>query len=219
MSLLTKPFFFRVIRSSVLSQVIPSRRVSSVVFSSVQTKNSFNLSSVSSRSFFSRSIMSAAAHPIAVGQKIPAGLKFQEKVPSQEKPGDVDADSFFKGRKIVIFAVPGAFTPGCSKTHLPGYVQDADKIKGKGVAEIACIATNDAWVMEAWGENQHATGKIRMLSDASGEFTKALGLPINTPGALTLRSQRYSAVVEDGVITQLNIDSGLSCSLSNNLKL
>jgi len=161
----------------------------------------------------------AAAHPIAVGQRIPAGLKFQEKVPSQEKPGDVDVDAFFKGKKVVIFAVPGAFTPGCSRTHLPGYVQDAEKIKAKGVAEIACIATNDAWVMEAWGEQHKATGKIRMLSDASGEFTKALGLPINASGALVLRSQRYSAVVEDGVVTQINVDSGLSCSLSINLKL
>jgi len=163
--------------------------------------------------------VSAATKPIEVGQRIPKGLKFQEKLPSQEKPGDVDVDAFLKGRKIVLFAVPGAFTPGCSKTHLPGYVTDHEKIKGKGVAEIACIATNDAWVMEAWGEQHKATGKIRMLSDASGEFTKALGLGKDIPGALALRSQRYSTVVEDGVVTQLNIDSGLSCSLSNNLKL
>ena len=109
--------------------------------------------------------------------------------------------------KVVLFAVPGAFTPGCSKVHLPGYVANADDLKSKGVDTIACVAVNDAWVMDAWAKDQGAQGKILMLADGSGDFTKAMDLVMDGSGiGLGLRSQRYAAVIEDGVITDLQVE-------------
>jgi peroxiredoxin len=116
------------------------------------------------------------------------------------KTGDVLA----KG-KVVLFAVPGAFTPGCSKTHLPGYVQGADELKAKGVDTIACIAINDAYVMDAWGKAQGVGDKIVMLADGDGAFTKALGLEADMP-AMGLRSKRYSMLIEDGVVKDLELE-------------
>lgn len=131
------------------------------------------------------------------------------------------ADLSAKG-KVVVFAVPGAFTPGCSKTHLPGFVSSADKLKGSGVNEIVCLSVNDPFVMQAWGKDQGAADKVRMLADVSGEFTKAVDLGVELAPLGGYRSKRYSMVVENGVVTQLNVEpdgTGLSCSLADKLTI
>ncbi|WP_428774363.1 peroxiredoxin [Vibrio sp.] len=112
----------------------------------------------------------------------------------------------FAGKKVVLFAVPGAFTPTCSEAHLPGYVALADQLKAKGVDMIACIAVNDAFVMHAWGEAQNAN-EIRMLADGDGSFAKALGLEMDTAGFGGIRSQRYAMIVDDGVVSLLNVEA------------
>ncbi|MBO2605824.1 peroxiredoxin [Shewanella algae] len=112
----------------------------------------------------------------------------------------------FAGKKAVLFAVPGAFTPTCSKAHLPGYVVLADELKAKGVDIIACVSVNDAFVMKAWGEAQNA-GEIMMLADGDGTFTKALGLEMDTGAFGGLRSQRYAMVIDDGVVSLLNVEA------------
>ena len=142
-----------------------------------------------------------------VGDKIPdvdVRVMNAEGAPETVKSGEV------LGRgKVVLFAVPGAFTPGCSKIHLPGYVANADELKAKGVDAIACIAVNDAWVMDAWSKDQGAEGKVLMLADGSGDFTKAMDLVMDGSGfGLGMRSQRYAAVLQDGVIQSLDIDEG-----------
>lgn len=114
-------------------------------------------------------------------------------------------EDLFAGKKVVLFAVPGAFTPTCSEEHLPGYVTLADKIKAKGVDNIICLAVNDAFVMNAWGK-VHNADEITMLADGAGDFTKAIGLDMDTGAFGGLRSQRYSMLVEDGCVTQLNIE-------------
>ena len=109
--------------------------------------------------------------------------------------------------KVVLFAVPGAFTPGCSKVHLPGYVANADDLKAKGVTTIACVAVNDAWTMGAWAESQGAGDKIVMLADGNGDFADAMDLVMDGTGiGLGKRSKRYAAVIEDGVITSLDVE-------------
>jgi peroxiredoxin len=117
--------------------------------------------------------------------------------------------------KVVLFAVPGAFTPGCSKIHLPGYVEHADELKAKGVTTVACIAVNDPWVMDAWADAQGAKGAVTMLADGNGDFTRAMGLEFDGAVAgLGLRSQRYAAVIEDGVITSLEVEPGAGVDVS-----
>ncbi len=118
----------------------------------------------------------------------------------------VSASQFFSGKKVVLFAVPGAFTPTCSAHHLPGFVVLADEIKAKGVDIIACISVNDAFVMRAWGEQQNAEA-ITMIADGGANFTKALGLEMETGDFGGIRSQRYAMVIENGVITKLNIEA------------
>ncbi|BCV51864.1 peroxiredoxin [Shewanella algae] len=112
----------------------------------------------------------------------------------------------FAGKKAVLFAVPGAFTPTCSEAHLPGYVVLADELKAKGVDIIACVSVNDAFVMKAWGEAQNA-GEIMMLADGDGAFTKTLGLEMDTGAFGGLRSQRYAMVIDDGVVSLLNVEA------------
>lgn len=112
----------------------------------------------------------------------------------------------FAGKKAVLFAVPGAFTPTCSEAHLPGYVVQADELKAKGVDIIACVSVNDAFVMKAWGEAQNA-GEIMMLADGDGAFAKALGLEMDTGAFGGLRSQRYAMVIDDGVVSLLNVEA------------
>jgi peroxiredoxin len=116
------------------------------------------------------------------------------------------ADVLGHGR-VVLFAVPGAFTPGCSRIHLPGYVEGADELLGKGVDRIACVAVNDAWVMDAWGKEHGVGDKILMLADGSAVFTRAMGLEVDrTALGMGVRSQRYSALIDDGVITTLDVE-------------
>ena len=141
-------------------------------------------------------------------------IKVGDKIPSvtlQHKTADgiqsVATDDFFKGKKVVVFAVPGAFTPTCSAKHLPGFVKNAEAIKGKGVDEIACVAVNDAFVMDAWGKDQKAEGKVTMLADGSAKFAKALGLDLDLiDRGLGTRSQRYAMVVDNGKVTLLNVE-------------
>jgi peroxiredoxin len=141
---------------------------------------------------------------IKVGDKIPSGIKLKQKTADGMK--DVMSDDYFKG-KVALFALPGAFTPTCSAKHLPGFVEKAGEIKGKGVGKIGCLSVNDAFVMEAWGKAHNADGKVDMLADGSGDFTRAVGLELDlTPNGMGKRSQRYSMLVEDGVVKALNVE-------------
>ncbi len=139
---------------------------------------------------------------INVGDRIPDAtlMKLGDKGPMPVKTSD-----YFKGRKVIVFALPGAFTPTCSNQHLPGFIQKSDVIRAKGVDEIACLSVNDAFVMGAWGKQQGAEGKVTMLGDGNGEFTKKLGLDFDGSGfGMGTRSLRYSMLVEDGVVKSLN---------------
>ncbi|KHT64698.1 peroxiredoxin [Photobacterium gaetbulicola] len=123
-------------------------------------------------------------------------------------------DELFANKRVVLFAVPGAFTPTCSEAHLPGYVVLADKIKATGIDIIACVAVNDAFVMHAWGE-VHNAKEIMMLSDGDASFTKALGLEMDTASFGGLRSQRYAMVIDHGVVTKLNVEKPGQFEVSN----
>lgn len=149
---------------------------------------------------------------IKVGDTIPACTL---KTMGTEGPVDITTDEIFKGKKVLLFAVPGAFTPGCTITHLPGYVVNADKIKAKGVDTIACMAVNDAFVMDAWGKSQNAE-ELLMLGDGNGDFTRALGLELDARGfGLGTRSQRFAMLVEDGVVKHLNVEDGPGIKVSS----
>lgn len=139
---------------------------------------------------------------INVGDKLPGStfVKMTENGPEQ-----VHSDEFFKGRKVALFSVPGAFTPTCSAKHLPGFVEKADQLKAKGIDEIACTAVNDAFVMGAWGKDQN---KVTMLADGNGTFPKAVGLEMDgSKFGMGTRGQRFSMVVNDGVVEQLNVEA------------
>lgn len=141
---------------------------------------------------------------ISVGDKIPAATM---TTMTPDGPGPVSTEDFFSGKKVVLFAVPGAFTPTCSAKHLPGFVTQADEILAKGVDAIACMSVNDVFVMHAWGENAGVADKVVMLADGNGDFTKAIGLEMDGTGfGMGIRSQRFAMIVEDGVITELNIE-------------
>jgi peroxiredoxin len=149
---------------------------------------------------------------IKAGDKIPSGTL---KIMGEKGPTDISTDEIFAGKKVLLFAVPGAFTPGCSVTHLPGYVVNADKIKAKGVDTIACMAVNDAFVMDAWGKAQNAD-ELLMLADGNGDFTAALGLELDGRGfGLGTRSQRFAMIVEDGTVTHLNVEPGAGVDVSS----
>lgn len=150
---------------------------------------------------------------IAVGDKVPA---VTIKTMGDGGPEDVDTASYFGGRKVVLFSVPGAFTPTCSAKHLPGFVQKADEIKAKGVDAIACMAVNDAFVMGAWGKDQGAGGKVDMLADGSGDLTSALGLELDLTGAgLGKRGQRFAMIVDDGTVSHLAVEEGGAFEVSS----
>lgn len=154
---------------------------------------------------------------IQAGDKLPS-VELYENSPTNK----VNLSDLTKGKKVVIFAVPGAFTPGCSKTHLPGYVSKADELKQKGVKEIICISVNDPFVMEAWGKEHKVEGKVRMLADPNATFTKAVDLSTDLPPLGGTRSKRYSMVVEDGVVKSINVEpdgTGLTCSLADKINL
>ena len=141
---------------------------------------------------------------IKVGDRLPEA-KF--RVMTAEGPGWKTTDEVFKGKKVVLFAVPGAFTPTCHKNHLPGFVQNAAAIKAKGIDSIAVTAVNDGFVMDAWKKASNAEGKIEFLADGNGEFAKAIDMTLDGSGnGLGLRSKRYSMLVEDGVVKTLNIE-------------
>ncbi|HEY8526613.1 MAG TPA: peroxiredoxin [Acidimicrobiales bacterium] len=143
---------------------------------------------------------------IKVGDRIP-DVKLMTMTDDGPKP--VQSGEVLGSGKVVLFAVPGAFTPTCSDHHLPGFVLRAEDIKGKGVDTIACLAVNDAFVMGAWGASQNVDGKVTMLADGNGEFTAAMGLEMDGSGfGLGTRSQRYAAIIEDGVIKELLLESG-----------
>jgi glutaredoxin/glutathione-dependent peroxiredoxin len=143
---------------------------------------------------------------IKVGDRVPAG-KF--KTATAEGLQDLTTAKLFDGRKVVVFAVPGAFTPTCDARHLPGYVELADKIRAHGVDAIACLSVNDVFVMKAWGKAGNAGDKVLMLADGNGEYTRALGLALDATGfGMGERSQRYAMVVDDGVVTQLHVEAG-----------
>ena len=142
---------------------------------------------------------------IKVGDRIP---KATLKRLTPEGMKDINTEEYFKGRKVVLFAVPGAFTPTCSMQHLPGFIANARKIKDKGVELIACISVNDAFVMDSWGKDRNVGNKITMLADGNAEFTKALGLEMDGSGyGMGLRSQRFSALIEDGVVKKLHVEA------------
>jgi peroxiredoxin len=141
---------------------------------------------------------------IKVGDKIPS-VTLRQVTP--EGPKEITTDAFFAGKKVALFAVPGAFTPACSQRHLPGYVDKASDIKAKGVDEVACVAVNDAAVMGAWGKEQRTEGKVSMLADGSGDFVRALGLELDlSKNGLGIRSKRYSMLVDNGVVKSLNVE-------------
>ena len=140
----------------------------------------------------------------AVGDKIPSATL---KIMGEKGPQDLSTDELFEGKKVVLFAVPGAFTPTCSMAHLPGFVALADKIKDKGVDAIACLSVNDAFVMDAWGKGANAE-ELLMVSDWDAGFSKALDLTMDASGfGLGVRSQRFALIAEDGVITHLAVEA------------
>jgi peroxiredoxin len=141
---------------------------------------------------------------IKVGDRLPEA-KF--RVMTAEGPGWKSTDEVFKGKTVVLFAVPGAFTPTCHKNHLPGFVQNADAIKAKGVDAIAVTAVNDGFVMDAWKKASGAEGKVEFLADGNGDFAKAIDMTLDaSANGLGIRSKRYSMVVEDGVVKKLNVE-------------
>ncbi|MEN3749693.1 peroxiredoxin [Sphingomonas sp. HF-S3] len=142
-------------------------------------------------------------------------IKVGDRVPSTsfvkvtaDGPEPVESESFFAGRRVALFSVPGAFTPTCSAKHLPGFVEKADALKAKGIDEVACTAVNDAFVMGAWGQSSGVEGKVTMLADGNAAFPKAVGLDMDgTRFGMGVRGQRFSMVVNDGVVEQLNVEA------------
>ena len=141
---------------------------------------------------------------IEIGDKVPSVslMRFADGEFSQIK-----TDEFFAGRRILLFGIPGAFTPVCQGNHLPGYLEKASEFKAGGIDELACISVNDCFVMKAFGEALHADGKIQMLADADGQFTKAIGLAADASGfGLGTRSERYAMIVNDGTVESLSVE-------------
>jgi len=149
---------------------------------------------------------------LKVGDKLPAAT-LQEFIEVEGNgcslgPNAFETGKATAGKKIAVFALPGAFTPTCSAKHVPGYVEKADELKAAGVDEIWCISVNDAFVMGAWGRDQHTGGKVRMMADGSADFTKATGLVLDlTARGMGVRSERYSMLVVDGVVKTLNVEA------------
>jgi glutaredoxin/glutathione-dependent peroxiredoxin len=157
---------------------------------------------------------------IKVGDKLPAG-KLQEFVEVEGEgcaigPNTFETDKLLAGKKVAIFALPGAFTPTCSAKHVPGFVEKAEQFKAAGVDEIWCVSVNDAFVMGAWARDQKTAGKVRMMADGSAEWTKALGLTMDlTAKGMGVRSQRFSMLVDNGVVKSLNVEAPGKFEVSN----
>ncbi len=142
---------------------------------------------------------------IAVGDKLPS-IDLQYK--TDDGVQTINSDELFAGKKVVLFALPGAFTPTCSASHLPGYVVNSDKLFDKGVDRIVCLSVNDAHVMHAWGVDQNVEDRVMMIADGSADFSKAVGLEVDLSVAgMGLRSQRYAMIVNDGVVELLNVEA------------
>jgi len=141
---------------------------------------------------------------IQVGDRIPSATLLKA---TADGPEPVDTDSYFAGRKVALFSVPGAFTPTCSARHLPGFIDRAEEFKDKGVDEIACVSVNDAFVMQAWSQSSGAEGKVTMLADGNGDFAEQTGLVMDgSKFGMGKRGSRWSAIVDDGVVKELNVE-------------
>jgi len=150
---------------------------------------------------------------IQVGDRLP---NVPLAIGTSDGPKPTTSGEFFRGKKVALFAVPGAFTPTCSARHLPGFVERAEELRGKGVDEVACVSVNDAFVMGAWGKQAGAEGKVTMLADGNGDFADALGLSADfSKFGMGKRGQRWSAIVDDGVVSQLNVEEPGAFSVSS----
>jgi peroxiredoxin len=142
---------------------------------------------------------------IKVGDRMPAGTF---KTMTKDGPQNITTDQLFAGKKVVLFSVPGAFTPTCDAKHLPGFVERASELRGKGVDTVACMAVNDVFVMNAWGKHSNVGDKVLMLADGNGDYAKALGLELNATGfGMGMRGQRFAIVVDDGVVKKVNVEA------------
>jgi glutaredoxin/glutathione-dependent peroxiredoxin len=150
---------------------------------------------------------------IKVGDKLPS-IDLQHKI--DDKVETINSNELFSGKKVVLFALPGAFTPTCSASHLPGYVAYSDQLFGQGVDRIICLSVNDAFVMEAWGKQQNVGDRVMMIADGSAHFTRAIGLEVDRDAAgMGIRSQRYAMVVNDGVVELLKVEAPLKFEVSD----
>ena len=150
---------------------------------------------------------------IGIGDRLPKATLIKA---TPDGPQPVDSEDYFRGRRVALFSVPGAFTPTCSARHLPGFVERADELKAKGVDEIACTAVNDAFVLQAWKDSAGAEGKVTMLADGNGDFAGALGLEMDgSKFGMGRRGQRWSAIVNDGVVEQLNVEEAGAFNVSS----
>jgi glutaredoxin/glutathione-dependent peroxiredoxin len=142
---------------------------------------------------------------IQAGDRMPSG---KLKTMTAEGPKDISTDDLFKGKKVVLFSVPGAFTPTCDAKHLPGFLQNSDQLKAKGVDTIACMAVNDVFVMNAWGKHSNVGDKVVMLADGNGDYARALGLELDARGfGMGTRGQRFAIIVDDGVAKAVNVEA------------
>jgi len=142
---------------------------------------------------------------IKAGERMPSGTL---KTTGPDGPKDVKTDELFRGKKVLLFSVPGAFTPTCDAKHLPGFVELAEKLKAKGVDTIACMSVNDVFVMNAWGKSSNVAGKVLMLADGNGDYTRALGLELDGRDfGLGMRGQRFAIIVNDGVAERVNVEA------------
>ena len=150
---------------------------------------------------------------IKVGEKLPSVTLYTM---GAEGPKKVTTEELFAGKKVVLFALPGAFTPTCSAAHLPGYVIHADDIKAKGVDSIICLSVNDAFVMDAWGKNQNVEDRLLMVADGNGDFARAVGLEMDGSGfGMGMRSQRYAMIVDNGVVSAVNVEKPKTFKVSS----
>lgn len=164
-----------------------------------------------------RRTFSTKIEALAIGDKLPGDFTlnyFEAENPETMK--DITVEQLTKGKKVVLFAVPGAFTPTCSLKHLPGFIQKADELRAKGVDTIACVSVNDAFVMDAWGKTQEAGDKVLLLADGSAKFTKAIGAELDlSDKGLGVRSRRYALLADDGVVKALNLEEGGAFTVSS----
>ncbi|MBT8447894.1 MAG: peroxiredoxin [Gammaproteobacteria bacterium] len=150
---------------------------------------------------------------ISAGDKLPDG---SFTVMNADGPGALSTAELLSGKKVALFSVPGAFTPTCSREHLPGFVEHAEAIKAKGVDTIACLAVNDVFVMDAWGKSAGADGKVAMLADGNADYTRALGLELDASGfGMGTRGQRFALVADDGVVTHLFVEEPMAFKVSS----